>query len=393
MANSNSSIIGSSKIIQTTLATAKRVARTNLSVLVTGETGTGKELFARLVHAESTRAKGPFVTLNCASIPGELLESELFGHKKGAFTGAVSDQEGLFVQANGGTLFLDEIGDMPFPLQAKILRVLQEREVRPVGGNVLRKVDVRVVAATHRNLEEMVSQGRFREDLLSRLRGYMLELPPLRDRGRDVITLARLFLHASKEGSGKCLGHDAQALLLAYRWPGNIRELQHAIQAAAVDAPGSIGAQHLRRHLRCVENAPVEVGASIGQKILVAIGARGQATLAQLHTDLKVPKPTLHRYLGRLQEDGQVRRFCKNEAVWFAVGGEDALFPDALLPDRQSKAMAFIGQKGRITRQQYADVFGVSIRTASRDLSDMLSNGRLRLDGQPGKLAGYQVCV
>ncbi|MEO5351160.1 MAG: sigma 54-interacting transcriptional regulator, partial [Magnetococcus sp. YQC-3] len=296
-------------------------------------------------------------------------------------------------QANGGTLFLDEIGDMPLPLQAKILRVLQEREVRSVGGNVLRKVDVRVVAATHRNLEEMVGQGRFREDLLSRLRGYVLDLPPLRDRGRDVIILARLFLHASKEGSGKSLGHDARALLLSYRWPGNIRELQHAIQAAAVDAPGGIGAQHLRRHLRCIENAPVEVGVSIEQKILAAIETRGQTTLAQLHTDLKVPKPTLHRYLGRLQGDGQVRRFCKNEAVWFAVGGEDSVLLGTLLPDRQSQAMAFIGREGRITRQQYADIFGVSIRTASRDLSDMLSNGRLRLDSQPGKLAGYQACL
>ncbi|MEO5355408.1 MAG: sigma 54-interacting transcriptional regulator, partial [Magnetococcus sp. XQGC-1] len=228
MATSGSSIIGSSKIIKATLATAKRVARTDISVLISGETGTGKELFAKLVHTASPRAKGPFVAVNCASIPGELLESELFGHKRGAFTGAVSDQEGLFMQANGGTLFLDEIGDMPLPLQAKILRVLQEREVRPVGGNVLRKVDIRIVAATHRNLEEMVSQGRFREDLLSRLRGYVLELPPLRDRGRDVIILARLFLHASKESSGKCLGHDAQALLLTYGWPGNIRELQYA---------------------------------------------------------------------------------------------------------------------------------------------------------------------
>ncbi|MEO5355653.1 MAG: winged helix-turn-helix transcriptional regulator, partial [Magnetococcus sp. XQGC-1] len=172
-----------------------------------------------------------------------------------------------------------------------------------------------------------------------------------------------------------CLGHDAQALLLTYGWPGNIRELQYAIQAAAVDASRSVGAQHLRRHLRCIGNVPVGVDASTGQRILAAIEARGEATLAQLHADLKVPKPTLHRHLGRLRDDGQVRRFCKDEAVWFAVGREGTIPPNPLLPDRQSQAVAFIRQKGRITQKQYADVFGVSVRTAGRDLSNMRGNG------------------
>ncbi|MBF0461898.1 MAG: sigma 54-interacting transcriptional regulator [Magnetococcales bacterium] len=370
------------------MAMARDLAQSDLSVLISGETGTGKELFARLIHDESRCAKGPFVALNCSAIPGELLESEIFGHKKGAFTGAVSDHDGLFVQANGGTLFLDEIGDMPLSLQAKILRVLQEREVQPVGGKKPQQVDVRIVSATHRDLEEMVIQGTFREDLVFRLMGCLLELPPLRDRGRDVVILAKVFLRASREGSQKWFEHDAVALLLSHTWPGNIRELKNAVCAAACCTPHGIGAQHLRRHLRRGRNVPVNVETSVGQRILATIATREQITLAQLHTDLKVPKPTLHRHLEKLQVEGRV---CRIGTVWFVTGGDNTALSGAPLSARQAEAIAFIGQEGRITRQQYADVFGVSIRTASRDLSDMLESGHLKQDGQSGRFAGYEL--
>ena len=188
MSKQHPQIIGNSSSLRAAMARAKKVARTNLSVLITGESGTGKELFARFIHDQSPRAKKPFVAVNCAAIPGELLEAELFGHKKGAFSGAVRDQDGLFKQADGGTLFLDEIGDMPLPLQTKILRVLQEGEIRPVGARIVQKVDVRIISATHRDLVEMVQERKFREDLIFRLQGYALNLPPLRDRQRDVVT-------------------------------------------------------------------------------------------------------------------------------------------------------------------------------------------------------------
>jgi transcriptional regulator with GAF, ATPase, and Fis domain len=247
--NKPQSIIGNSPAIRTTLASAKKVAQTNMSVLVTGETGTGKELFARFIHDESSRARKPFVAINCAAIPEDLLEAELFGYKKGAFSGATKDHDGLFVQANGGTLFLDEIGDMPLPLQAKILRVLQESEVRPVGANIMKKVDIRIISATHQDLSGMARERKFREDLIFRLEGYALRLPALRERGHDIVTLARKFLKSHKGFSGKSLSRNAHGVLMAYSWPGNIRELQNVILAAAVEAPLTVDRRHLQSHM------------------------------------------------------------------------------------------------------------------------------------------------
>jgi len=211
------------------------------SVLLTGESGSGKERVAHALHAVSRRRHGPFVAENCAAIPDTLLESVLFGHKKGAFTGAIKDHPGHFVAAHGGTLFLDEIGEMKPPLQAKLLRVLQESEVRAVGDSKTRKVDVRVIAATNQNLENAVREKRFREDLYFRLNVLRLELPPLRDRGDDILLLARRFLAdaAAQTGRPLELAADAAAALKAGRWPGNVRQLQNEMQrlSALCDGP------------------------------------------------------------------------------------------------------------------------------------------------------------
>ncbi len=214
------------------------VTDSDTTVLITGETGTGKELVARAIHRHGRRAAGPFIAVNCAAIPAELLESELFGHVRGAFTGAVGERNGAFRDAAGGTLFLDEVGDMDFAMQAKILRALQERTVTPVGGRPVR-VDVRVLAATHRNLEAAARDGAFREDLFYRLNVVPIHLAPLRERSADIIPLAEHFLFRVTEPP-KPLGTDACACLVAHAWPGNVRELRNAMERVAILCRGNV---------------------------------------------------------------------------------------------------------------------------------------------------------
>jgi len=211
-------------------------------VLLLGESGAGKEGIARLLHEESPRAQGPFVAVNCASLSEGLLDSELFGHEKGAFTGAISRKEGKFVHAAGGTLFLDELGETSPPMQAKLLRVLQEKVCTRVGGTDVLHVDARVVAATNRNLREEVRRGTFREDLYYRVAAFPIEIPPLRSRPADVLPLARHFLQLlhSPSHTASTLSEDACAALVAHDWPGNVRELQNAIERAVVLAGGDI---------------------------------------------------------------------------------------------------------------------------------------------------------
>jgi two-component system response regulator FlrC len=217
------------------LSRCQRVATTNATVLLTGESGVGKDVFARQVHARSPRAAKPYIAINCAAIPETLLESTLFGFERGAFTGAVKPQEGKFESANGGTLFLDEIGELPIELQAKLLRVIQDRVVERIGSTKSQEVDVRIIAATNRDLMERVSAGKFREDLYYRLAVFPIAIPPLRERMEDVIPMAELFLerYGSTMGRpGLRLSLDAQAAISAYAWPGNVRELENAVQRA-----------------------------------------------------------------------------------------------------------------------------------------------------------------
>ncbi|MEF9441258.1 sigma-54 dependent transcriptional regulator [Burkholderia sp. 1B3(2022)] len=223
-----------------------RAAMSDATVLVTGETGTGKEVAARVLHAASARHAGPFVAVNCAAIPADLLESELFGHRRGAFTGAHADRAGRLVEADGGTLFLDEIGDMPAAMQAKLLRALQERQVMPLGADRPTAINIRVVAATHRDLAAAVANGTFREDLFYRLNVIPLHLPPLAERVADILPLAAHFLGSAAGMRALHLTNDAQRALLDHRWPGNVRELRNVMERAAALAPGpAVGAADL----------------------------------------------------------------------------------------------------------------------------------------------------
>lgn len=228
-------IVGKSSVMQHLFATLQKIAKSDASVLLTGESGTGKELVARAVHESGHRKDKPFVAINCAAMPDALLESELFGHARGAFTDAKSDRVGLFMEANRGTLFLDEIGELPLSLQPKLLRALQERTVRPVGGKAEIAFDVRAVFATNCDLEVAVAEGRFREDLFYRINVILLELPPLRSRGNDILLLAQHFLKKAASDNDKAvvgLTSAAADRLLGYNWPGNVRELENCIERA-----------------------------------------------------------------------------------------------------------------------------------------------------------------
>jgi transcriptional regulator with GAF, ATPase, and Fis domain len=240
-------MVGDSPAMHKVFALLDKVVRSDVSVLVQGETGTGKELVARALHESGPRKGKPFMAENCAAVPADLLESELFGHKKGSFTGAIADRPGHFVAADGGTVFLDEIGDMPLAMQSKLLRVLQEGEVRPVGSNKTIHVDVRVVAASNKDLPAMCAAGTFREDLYFRLNVVTIHLPPLREREGDVRHLVRYFAEriGSEMARPVVITEPALELLDRWRWPGNVRELENEVRRAAALSRGPIGPEDL----------------------------------------------------------------------------------------------------------------------------------------------------
>ncbi len=243
-AKNDPGMIYSSSLMKDLVERALRAAGSDITVLISGESGTGKELLARFLHAASSRKKGPFIAVNCAAIPDSLLESELFGHEKGAFTGAMERRTGRFEMANGGSILLDEISEMPMPLQVKLLRVIQEREVDRVGGDTSVPVDIRILATTNRNLQREVEEGRFREDLFYRLNVLPLELPPLRERPEDIELLARHFVSKHSGGRDLKLGHAALEKLRGHLWKGNIRELENVIQRACLLSDEEIGLDH-----------------------------------------------------------------------------------------------------------------------------------------------------
>jgi two-component system response regulator HydG len=252
-------LIGQSAPMQRVFDVLRQVSASHATVLVLGESGTGKELVARAIHTNSPRKDEPFVAVNCAALSQGLIESELFGHVKGAFTGAIASKEGMLVHAHGGTLFLDEVGDMPLETQAKLLRVLETREVQPVGGSTTRKVDVRLVAATNRELKSMVSEGKFRGDLLFRLQVVTIVLPPLRERPGDVLLLIDHFLSSLAAEHGRSvrgITPEARALLVRYDWPGNVRELRNALETMVLLT---------RREWIDVEDVPEHIQHATGQ--------------------------------------------------------------------------------------------------------------------------------
>lgn len=253
-------MIGSSPAMKTVYNIIQKVARTDATVLIHGETGTGKELAASAIHNESPRAKKQLICVNCAAIPETLIEAELFGHEKGAFTGATEARKGLVAAADGGTLFLDEVGELPLEAQARLLRVLQEKEVRAIGSVKSRKVDVRLVAATHRNLKKLCEQGRFREDLFYRINVVNLNLPPLRERGKDILEIADMLL--AKQGQkldrqNLKLAPDAIQAITMYNWPGNIRELENSLERASILCDEN---EQISHDLLGIELSLVEVG-------------------------------------------------------------------------------------------------------------------------------------
>jgi two-component system NtrC family response regulator len=239
----NYGIIGRSRLMREIIDRAERVAQTKSTVLITGETGTGKELVARAIHNRSAQRDMPLIRVNCAAIPETLLESELFGHVRGAFTGAATSKKGKFALADGGSIFLDEIGMMNPALQSKLLRVLQEREFEPLGSERTEKVDVRVIAATNRDLRQMVAEGRFQEDLFYRLNVIPIELPPLRDRREDIPALVEHFVRKHAQRTGRRIDRTEDGVVTAlqqYEWPGNVRELENTIERAVVLSPGTV---------------------------------------------------------------------------------------------------------------------------------------------------------
>jgi len=247
-APSKSNIVTRSGAMLHLLEQVKLLGPTHVNVLISGASGTGKELLAQAIHQHSQVSNGPFVAINCGAVPGELLESELFGHKKGAFTGAVKDHQGLFQQAQGGTLFLDEIGDMPLNLQVKLLRVLQEKTIRPVGFQEEIPIEVRIVSATHKNLPEAIKNQQFREDLYYRLNVVNLKLPPLCERREDISLLAQYFsasIAKRMNQNEKHFANDAMHALVRYDWPGNIRQLQNVVEQVVALTPGEVISAHL----------------------------------------------------------------------------------------------------------------------------------------------------
>jgi two-component system response regulator HydG len=311
-------LIGESPPMQQLYQQLARIAASEAAVLITGESGTGKELVAQALHTHSRRATGPFVPVNCPALPPTLLESELFGHVRGAFTDARTERTGLFLQADGGTIFLDEIGDLPLELQPKLLRVLETSAVRPVGSNKERRMDVRVLTATNRDLEAAVEAGRFREDFFYRINVIHIAVPPLRARGTDILLLAQHFLARCAARSGKPvtgITEGAAAKLLAYAWPGNVRELRNAIERAVAltryerivvdDLPDKIRTYHTSHLLIGSENptelvSMEEVERRYIEHVLTAVGGNKALAARILGFDRK----TLYRKLAQYGLEG-----------------------------------------------------------------------------------------
>jgi DNA-binding NtrC family response regulator len=305
------SIIGTSPAIKKIFELLEKAVKTQITVSVTGETGTGKELVAKAIHFNSKRKNKPFVAVNITAIPRDLIESELFGHEKGAFTGALTRRIGKFEEAEGGTIFLDEIGEMDLSLQSKLLRVLQEKELTRIGSNQVIKLNVRVIVATHRNLHEEVMAGRFREDLFYRLLGLPIQLPPLRERGHDVILLAKFFLDLFTKENGLPkfkISPEAQDKLLNYHYPGNVRELKSVIELSAVMAEGNdIQAKDITFNTILAEDNFMLKEMSLQEytyRIIRSYLNKYDNNVVEVAKKLDIGKSSIYRYLKEMEAAG-----------------------------------------------------------------------------------------
>lgn len=376
-------ILGTSPMLRAALAAAERVAPTAANVVLHGESGTGKELFARHIHTHSGR-RGAFVALNCAALPDALVESQLFGHRRGAFTGASEAQPGFLVSADGGTLFLDEVGELPVTVQAKLLRVLQERTVVAVGDTRERRVDLRVVAASHRDLRQLIAGGRFREDLFHRLARFELSLPPLRERDRDAVLIARSLLTAGIDGlPPRRLARRAEAALLACPWPGNVRELSNVLFRAALLSTGGVVTE---ADVAAALGAPMDpVETPLEERILDLIGESGQASSTEMARSLAVPVSSVKRLLRGHVDQGRVERTGRARSTRYRL----ALPGTVALDERETIALDLADRQGRVTRHELVAAATLPARTAGRVLSGLVERGLLAPDGRRGKSAGY----
>ena len=301
-------MIGTSQVMQDIFSMIRKIATTDAPVLIIGESGTGKELVARAVHRQGLRATGPFIPINCSAIPENLIESELFGHEKGTFTGAHAQRKGRFEMAEGGTLFLDEIGELPTMLQVKLLRFLQEKTIERIGGRQQIEVDTRVLAATNRNLEEAIKNGSFREDLYYRLNVLRINLPPLRDRQTDILLLAKTFLDRyCQEHRKKIKGFSDQAVnaIEGYAWPGNVRELENRVKRAVIMSDGKkISLEDMEMESLDIETKRMtlkDAREDVEKKLIIKAIARNDNNLSKAATDLGISRPTLYDMMDKLE--------------------------------------------------------------------------------------------
>lgn len=358
MSLDTSGIIGQSTTLANVFKDLSKVAPTDSTVLVTGESGTGKELLVRAIHANSRRADKPFVPINCGAIPKELLESELFGHEKGAFTHAIRSRPGRFELADGGTIFLDEIGEMDLSLQVKILRVLQEKEIERVGGAGVKKVDVRIIAATNRDLEAEVAKGRFREDLYYRLNVIPLHLPPLRERGGDVLLLANHFLEIFCKKKGRprlTLSPDAIRILSAYTWPGNVRELVNFMERLSILVDGNvINPQDL----------PAKILDQVGDISLLPYPAQEPPKEAPLTAEIISHKP-VENSVADSNSDSVKMRGSSGSFVWpnLSVLNEKGMNLKEFLENIENQLIDEAIQKAEGVKNQAAEYLGIKRTT------------------------------
>ncbi len=390
-------ILGRAPALIEALDRLEKVAQQTWPVMILGESGTGKELAAKLVHAASGR-KGPFITVNCAELATELIHSELFGHRKGAFSGAVEHHVGFFEQADGGTLFLDEVGDMPMTMQKALLGVLQTGMLRRVGDQPTRAIDVRVVAATHQDLNAMVASHAFRLDLLRRLACTTVRLPALRERGADIILLAKQIL--IELGLDRSISSATQKRLLAHPWPGNIRYLQCVIRTAALETDTVILPKHLEVsepfgelipefppqtrpeavEQMCEDNATDQ----ILSQCIEGFAEQGGASAQQIAAALGLSVPTVVRRLSVLINKGKIQRTGATRGARYWV--------DQLqINTRQRKFLSHLKDKQSLNRQDYVEFAQCTERTASRDLAALLAKGLIVQDGRSGRCAFFRL--
>ena len=371
-------IVGRSKVIREVIESASRVAVTLLAVLLEGASGTGKELLARFVHDASERAGGPFEPINCGALAETLLEDLLFGHVKGAFTGAGDAKPGLIEAADGGTLFLDEVGEMSPRLQVKLLRMLESGRVRRVGSNRSTRVDIRVVAATHRDLKAMIGKGTFREDLYYRLARYPIKVPPLCERERDAVAIARHLLQGKTvKGRPVSLGRDAEQVILGYPWPGNVRQLGNVLEKAVVDANRPrLSAQDLGKAIgdQAVQPEDTATGVEPDQAILSLLARHGPLGGREIRERLGLARTTAQRHLRKLRDAGRIAAQGQGHGIRYAIP-EPEPSDHRDLDEDDHRVLILLVERGPKTRRQVQTASKLSERTAQRRLADLVSRG------------------